>query len=111
MGILVFDIANGCIFVRRIGGFTLTGGVRGLTGSTEAKALFCSTTDRRMCRFDLETDKIVWEGKFTGGCDRASVMPDGSKVFAPTGWWEASDDGGGFVVIDGATGKELRRIK
>jgi DNA-binding beta-propeller fold protein YncE len=35
---------------------------------------------------------------------------DGGKVFAPTGWWESSDSGG-LVVIDGATGAELRRIK
>src|SRR4030095_4914115 len=37
-------------------------------------------------------------------------MLDGSKVFAPTGWWEPTDNAG-FVVIDGATGAELRRIQ
>lgn len=109
-GILVFDIDDGFKLVRRIEGPNLKGGTRGLTGSTEAKALFYSTTDRRMGRLDLETDKVVWESQFTGGCDRSSVSLDGSKVFAPTGWWEATDNGG-FVVIDGATGQELRRLK
>jgi DNA-binding beta-propeller fold protein YncE len=110
MGLLVFDIDNGFKFVRRIGGLKLQGGTRGLTGSTDSRALFYSTTDRGMGRFDLETEKVVWEKQFTGGCDRSSVLPDGSKVFAPTGWWEQTDNGG-FVVIDGKTGEELKRIR
>jgi DNA-binding beta-propeller fold protein YncE len=63
-----------------------------------------------MGRFDLETEKVVWESQLSGGCDRSSAMLDGSKIFAPTGWWEKTDNGG-FVVIDGETGKELRRLK
>lgn len=110
MGILVFDIDAGFKLVRRITGPNLQGGVRGLTGSTESRALFYSTTDKRMGRLDLETDKVVWEKQFSGGCDRSSAMLDGSKIFAPTGWWEPTDNGG-FVVIDGATGDELRRIR
>jgi DNA-binding beta-propeller fold protein YncE len=109
MGILVFDIDDGFKFVRRIEGPMLKAGVRGLTGTTAARALFYSTTDMRMGRLDLETDKVVWEKAFTGGCDRSSATPDGGKVFAPTGWWGPRDEGG-FVVIDGATGAELRRI-
>ena len=109
MGILVFDIDNGFKFVRRIEGAMLKGGVRGLTGTTDARALFYGTTDRRMGRLDLETNKVVWEKEFTGGCDRSSAMPDGSKVFAPTGWWGPKDSGG-MVVIDGVTGAELRKI-
>jgi len=109
MGILVFDIDDGFKFVRRIEGPMLKGGVRGLTGSTDAKALFYGTTDKRMGRLDLETDKVVWEKELTGGCDRSSVMLDGSRVFAPTGWWGPKDSGG-LVVIDGMTGAELRKI-
>lgn len=110
MGILVFDIDDGFKFVRRIEGPMLKGGVRGLTGTTAARALYYSTTDMRMGRLDLETDKVVWEKAFTGGCDRSSATPDGDKVFAPTGWWGPRADGG-FVVIDGETGAELRRIR
>jgi DNA-binding beta-propeller fold protein YncE len=110
MGILVFDIDDGFRFVRRIEGPMLKGGVRGLTGTTQTRALFYSTTDMGMGRLDLETDKVVWESKLTGGCDRSSAMADGSKVFAPTGWWGSREEGG-FLVIDGATGAELHRIK
>ncbi len=109
-GLLVFDIDAGFKFVRRIPGLNLAGGARGLTGCRATHSLYYSTTSRRMGRFDLETDHVVWEQQYTGGCDRSSVMLDGSKVFAPTGWWEGSDNGG-MVVIDGATGAELRRIK
>jgi hypothetical protein len=52
MGILVFDMDDGFKFVRRIAGPQLKGGVRGLTGTTSARALFYSTTDKRMGRHD-----------------------------------------------------------
>ena len=109
-GILVFDIDAGFKFVKRIDNENFQGGVRGMTGCLASHSLYYSTTARRMGRFDLETEKVVWDQEFSGGCDRSSVMLDGSKIFAPTGWWEKTDNGG-FVVIDGATGHELRRIK
>jgi hypothetical protein len=109
-GILVFDIDNGFKFVRRIANEGLIAGVRGMTGCLATHSLYYSTGARRMGMFDLERDMVVWEEEFTGGCDRSSVMLDGSKVFAPTGWWEKTDNGG-FVVVDGVNGNELRRIK
>ncbi len=108
-GLLVFDIDRDFRFVRRIALGNLNGGVRGLTGCLATHSLYYSTTDQRMGRFDLETEKVLWEGQYSGGCDRSSAMLDGSKIFAPTGWWERSDNGG-FVVIDGESGKELRRL-
>ncbi|MDB6004297.1 MAG: hypothetical protein JWR15_1284 [Prosthecobacter sp.] len=109
-GLLVFDIDNDFAFVKRIDNENLISGVRGLTGCLATHSLYYSTGARRMGRFDLETEKVVWDKEYSGGCDRSSVMLDGSKVYAPTGWWEKGD-GGGFVVIDGATGSELRRLK
>lgn len=109
-GLLVFDIDNDFTFVKRIANENLISGVRGLTGCLTTHSLYYSTGARRMGRFDLETEKVVWEKEYSGGCDRSSVTPDGSKVFAPTGWWEKGE-GGGFVVIDGATGNELHRLK
>lgn len=109
-GLLVFDIDHGFQFVRRIALGNLSAGVRGMTGCLATHSLYYSTTDRRMGRFDLETDKLLWEHQYTGGCDRSSAMLDGSKIFAPTGWWERTDNGG-FVVIDGETGAELQRIR
>ena len=108
-GLLVFDIDNGFKLVRRIGGVSLQTGTRGLTGCTATHSLYYSTTGQGMGQLDLETDKVVWESKLSAGCDRSSVLPDGSKVFAPTGWWDKGETGG-FIVVDGTTGKELERI-
>lgn len=109
-GLLVFDIDADFRFVRRIANTNFFSGVRGLTGCQATHSLYYSTTTRHLGRFDLETGEVVWDRQYSGGCDRSSVTLDGRKVFAPTGWWEASDNGG-FVVIDGMTGDELRRIK
>lgn len=109
-GLLVFDIDHDFKLVKRLALGNLSGGVRGLTGCLAAHSLYYSTTTQRMGRFDLEAEKVVWEQQYSGGCDRSSAMLDGSKLFAPTGWWERTETGG-FVVIDGATGKELRRLK
>ncbi|HEV7401489.1 MAG TPA: hypothetical protein VGO11_01130 [Chthoniobacteraceae bacterium] len=108
-GLLIFDLDHDFKLVRRAALGNLSGGVRGLTGCLASHSLYYSTTTQRMGRFDLETEKLVWEQQYTGGCDRSSAMLDGSKIFAPTGWWERSENGG-FVVIDGETGKEVRRI-
>ncbi len=108
-GLLVFDIDNGFKLVRRIGGLSLQTGTRGLTGCTATHSLYYSTTGQGLGRLDLETDKVVWESKLTAGCDRSSVLPDGSKIFAPTGWWDKGETGG-LIVVDGKTGKELERI-
>lgn len=108
-GLLVFDIDAGFKFVRRITNSNLTFGVRGLTGCLATHSLYYSTTDRRLGRFDLETDKVAWEHKYSGGCDRSSVTLDGKRIYAPTGWWEKSGQSG-FIVIDGDTGAELKRI-
>lgn len=108
-GLLVFDIDHDFKLVRRLALGNLGGGVRGLTGCLATHSLYYSTTTQRMGRFDLEAEKVVWEQQYSGGCDRSSAMLDGSKIFAPTGWWERIENGG-FIVIDGATGKELRRL-
>ena len=88
-GILVFDIDDDFRFVRRIAdkGLNFTAGVRGMTGCLATHSLYYGTTARRMGRFDLETDQGVWERRYSGGCDRSAVTLDGSKIFAPTGWW------------------------
>ena len=109
-GIMIFDIDAGFKFVRRIENEKFIAGIRGMTGCLATHSLYYGTTAKHMGRFDLETDQIVWDREFTGGCDRSSAMLDGTKIFAPTGWWEKTDNGG-FVVIDGSNGDELRRIK
>jgi len=107
--LLVFDIDNHFKFVRRIPNPHFNFGVRGLTGCLATHSLYYSTTDRRLGKFDLESDQVLWENLYSGGCDRSSVSPDGSRIYAPTGWWEKSPQSG-FVIIDGSTGAELQRL-
>jgi len=108
-GILIFDIDNGFKFVRRIANDNLAYGVRGFTGCLATHSLYYSTTNRTVGRFDLETEKVLWDKQYSGGCDRSCVTLDGKRVYAPTGWWEKGAQGG-FVVIDGETGAEIKRL-
>jgi DNA-binding beta-propeller fold protein YncE len=104
--ILVFDIANGHRFVKRIPLWPAAGGddaetVRGTAASARAGRLYVSTT-RRLAAIDLRTDAIVWERSYEGhGCDRIAVSPDGQTIYAPA-FGRAK-----WYVIHAATG-ELR---
>jgi len=109
-GILVFNVDQGHRFVRRIDipGFK-DGGVRGFTVSARNHCAYFSTTNRRLGCVDLESDKVLWESTYDAGCDRSSITMDGKKLYVPTGWWYAGADSG-FLVIDAANGKLLKRI-
>ncbi len=106
---MVFDIDNGHKFVRWIDIATFGEGLRGLTGSLASKCLYFSATSFGLGCFDLETDKVLWEKKFTAGCDRSCVSLDGKRIYAPTGWWTANDEGG-FLVVDAHDGTLMKRI-
>ncbi len=80
-GLLIFDIDHGFNLVRRIGGWSLQTGTRGRTGCRGPHSRSYSTTGQGMGRFVLETDMVIWETKLPAGCDRSSVLPDGSRVF------------------------------
>src|SRR5690242_12232565 len=73
-GVLVFDMDNQHRFVRRIktGGLHPDGkpsNVKGIAVSIPLNSLFVSTVES-LQRIDLTTEKIIWEKKFDGGCDR-----------------------------------------
>jgi hypothetical protein len=108
-GILVFDIDAGFKFVRRIDLPIFQEGIRGFTGNARTHCVYYSTSNRRLGCFDLEKEKVVWEETYEAGCDRSSITPDGKKIYVPTGWWYAGDDSG-FLVVDGTSGKLIRRI-
>ena len=108
-GIMVFDIDNGHKFVRRIDIPIFEEGLRGFTGSLKTHCVYYSTTNRRLGCFDIEAEKVVWDQTYEAGCDRSSITMDGSKIYAPTGWWYAGEDSG-FLVIDANSGKLLNRI-
>ena len=109
-GILVFDIDNGHKFVRRIDMPIFEEGLRGFAGNLKNHSVYYSSTNHRLGRFDIESEEKVWESVFDAGCDRSSVTPDGKKIYVPTGWWYKGEDSG-FLVVDGETGKLLKRMK
>ncbi len=108
-GILIFDIDDGHKLVRRIDIPIFSEGLRGFTGNLKTHSVYYSTTNRRLGMFDLETEKIVWEKTYDGGCDRSSITLDGKKIYAPTGWWYSGADAG-FLVVNGETGELIKRI-
>lgn len=108
-GILIFDIDNGHKFVRRIDIPVFSEGLRGFTGCTATKCLYYSTTTGTLGCFDLTTEKVRWQSNFKKGCDRSCITMDGKLIYAPTGWWGYSDEDG-FIVVDAATGKEIKQI-
>ena len=109
-GILIFDIDNGHKFVRRIDMPIFEEGLRGFAGNLKHHSVYYSSTNHRLGRFDIESEKKVWESVFDAGCDRSSVTLDGKKIYVPTGWWYKGEDSG-FLVVDGETGKLLKRLK
>jgi len=108
-GVLVFDMDNNHRFVRRIkmGGLHPNGtpsNVKGIAVSLPLNSLFVSTIES-LQRIDLTTDKIIWEKKFEGGCDRMSISPDGKTMYLP------SFENTFWNVVDCATGDIIKKIE
>ncbi len=108
-GILIFDIDDGHKFVRRIPIPIFEEGLRGFTGNLKTHRVYYSSTNRRLGAFDLETEKVVWEKTYDGGCDRSSITMDGKKIYVPTGFWYSGEDAG-FLVVNGDNGELIKRI-
>jgi DNA-binding beta-propeller fold protein YncE len=108
-GIVVFDIDNDFKFVKRIEIPTFKSGIRGLTGNLVNHALYYSTSNKELGCYDIEADKVVWEQRYETGCDRSCVIPDGSKIYAPCGFWDMRPEAG-FLVIDAKSGKLLKEL-
>lgn len=107
-GVLVFDIADGHKFVRRIalGGLDEKGqplNMKGICASAKTGRLYVSTTKTLMC-LDLLTDKMLWEKSYDGGCDRMAISPDGKVIYLP------SLEGDHWHVVDAVNGDVLKKI-
>ena len=101
-GVLVFDVDHDFKFVRRIAsaGLAANGApmnVKGVCASPALGRLYVSTLKTLMC-FDLLTDKLLWEKKYEGGCDRMAITPDGKTIYLPS--LEAAH----WHVVDAASG-------
>jgi DNA-binding beta-propeller fold protein YncE len=107
-GILVFDIDQGHKFVRRID-IPFKEGLRGFCGNAKRHAVYYSSTSRRLGAFDVESEKVLWEKQYDSGCDRASITPDGSKLYVPTGWWFRGTNSG-FLVVNPENGELVKRL-
>ena len=110
-GILVFDIAHGHAFVKRI---PLQGApppppgrqeaIKGIAAHAKTARLYVSTS-RRVAAYDLVTDKLVWEQSYEGrGTDRIALSPDGETIYAP------ELGAPKWVVADAATGALITTI-
>lgn len=108
-GLVVFDIDNEHRFVKRIAtqGFRNDGrpsNVKGIDVSVPLNSVFISTLES-LQRIDLETEEVVWEIKYPGGCDRMSISPDGMTMYLPSlekDFWN---------VVDCRTGDRITTIK
>ena len=108
MGVLVYDIAGGHRFVKRIPVFEAKPGVapeniKGVALNAESGRLYVTTT-RRMAAVDLKTDRVVWNREYEGGCDRMAISPDGRILYVP------SLEGPHWHVVDAGTGDVIKRI-
>lgn len=125
-GVLVFDIANGHRFVKRIATFDVPAGqapdnVKGVALNAHTNVLYVTTT-RRMAAIDLNTERMLWNREYEGGCDRMALSPDGTIIYLPSlegPHWHAVDartgdviakvvtDSGAHNTIYGADGREV----
>jgi DNA-binding beta-propeller fold protein YncE len=109
IGILVYDMDQGHKFVRRIPTFEVPAGeqpenVKGVAASAKTGRLYISTP-KRVAAFDLNTDRLVWNKTYEGGCDRMALSPDGKILYVP------SFEGPHWHVIDAMSGEVLSRIE
>lgn len=108
-GLVVFDIDNNHRFVKRIPtrGFHADGtpsNVKGVDVSIALNSIFITTLES-MQRIDLNTEEVLWEVPYKGGCDRLSISPDGMTMYLPSlekDFWN---------VVDCQTGDVITTIK
>jgi DNA-binding beta-propeller fold protein YncE len=109
VGVLVFDVANGHRFVKRIPTLEVVAGqapenVKGVALSVELGLLYV-TTPKRMFAIDVNTERLKWNREYEGGCDRMALSPDGKVLYVP------SFEGPHWHAVDGRTGEVIARIE
>jgi len=107
-GILVYDMADNYRLVKRIPtrGLKEDGtpsNVKGVAVSLATNSIYITTLEA-LQRIDLASEKIVWEKKYEGGCDRLAMSPDGKIIYLPSLEKEH------WHVVDAETGDVIKRI-
>ncbi len=107
-GILVYDMENDHKLIRRIPtrGLKKDGtpsNVKGVGVSVATNCIYISTLEALQC-VDLNTEKVVWEKTYEGGCDRLSISPDGKLIYLPSLEKEH------WNVVDPKTGELITQI-
>lgn len=87
-GLLVFDVADQHRFVKRLAlaGTDAAGkplNVKGICGNATSGRIYVSTIRSLMC-VDYQSEKLLWEKDYPGGCDRMSITPDGKSIYMPS---------------------------
>ena len=87
-GLLVYDIDHGHRLIKRIptAGLDAKGvpnNVKGICACASTRRLYISTIEQLMC-LDLVSEKLLWERRYEGGCDRMSITPDGRLIYVPS---------------------------
>ena len=109
VGILVFDIANGYKFVRRIPTWDVPEGkqpenVKGIAASAKTGRVFVTSLNR-MIAVDAVTGKKLWDKTYEGGCDRMAISPDGKILYVP------QLEGPSWHVVDAANGNVIATVE
>lgn len=107
-GVLVFDIDNNYRFVKRISSAGLDSlgkpsNVKGVCVSLATQCIYVSTIVSLQC-INLQTEQLLWEKKYEGGCDRVAISPDGLQMYVP------SFEKDHWHVIDARTGVVQHKI-
>ena len=108
IGLLVYDMDAGHRFVKRIPTFDVVEGqapenIKGIAANAATGRLYI-TTPKRVAAFDLETERLVWNRTYDGGCDRLAISPDGRVLYVP------SFEGPHWLAIDAKSGDVLSKI-
>lgn len=108
-GLVVFDMDAGHRFVKRIplAGLDAQGqplNVKGVAANASTRRIYVTTTQTLTC-LDLVTEKILWEKRYEGGCDRLALSPDGRTIYLP------SLENAHWFVLDARDGRILKRLE
>jgi DNA-binding beta-propeller fold protein YncE len=107
-GILVYDMAANHRLVKRIPARGLKkdgtpSNVKGVAVSVATNCIYISTLEALQC-VDLESEKILWEKTYEGGCDRMAISPDGKTIYLPSLEKEH------WNVVDAKTGDVITQV-